>query len=325
VATQLVPRRLVDISSKAYEHPADRAATAALGSIPGLPALVRRLTEFQYERAFRQAYLAASVRLGPEQLGDVWSLYEDGLVTLDLPESYDLYLTQSAQPNAAAIGAGKPIVVATSSLVDVLEPDELRTVLAHETAHILSEHVLHRTALMMLLRIGVPRLPVLGGLPIRAVRSVLLEWARTTELSSDRAATLVNRDPLVTCRTLMTLASGIPSRRLNLDSFLRQATEYHEWKPGFDRLTRFFLELGLTHDFPVRRVAELMTWVRSGEYDRIIAGGYPRRGDNVDVRAEAGEAADHYAERFRTLFREAGEGVTSAGDKVADWLRGSGA
>ena len=68
-----VPYGYKDISPKAYEHPADRAATAALQSIPMLDTVVRRLIEFQYERAFRQSFLASSVRLGPEQLPEVWA------------------------------------------------------------------------------------------------------------------------------------------------------------------------------------------------------------------------------------------------------------
>ena len=48
----------------------------------------------------------------------------------------------------------------------------------------------------------------MAGLPLLAVRIALLEWFRAAELSCDRAATLVNRDPLVTCRTLMVMAGG---------------------------------------------------------------------------------------------------------------------
>ena len=54
-------------------------------------------------------------------------------------------------------------------------------------------------------------------------------------------------------------------------------------RPG-DRIRRFFLELQLTHSFPVRRVAELQKWVRSGEYDRIVGGDYVKRGEEVDPR-----------------------------------------
>ena len=291
------PYRLVGISPKAYEHPADRAATAALQSIPMLDAVVRRLIEFQYERAFRQSLLASSVKLGPDQLPDVWNEYEQALVILDMPEVYDLYVTQQPFANAAAIGAGKPIILANSALVGLLEPLEVRTVLAHEVGHILSNHVLYRTALAILLNLGASvRLPLLAGLPLLAIRTALLEWFRAAELSCDRAATLVNRDPLVTCRTLMTLAAGAQSRRLNLDAFLRQAAAYEEWESDWDRMTRFFTELSLTHAYPVRRVAEIMRWVRSGDFEHILDGEYPRRDDDVDPRIEASDAYEHYSE-----------------------------
>jgi Zn-dependent protease with chaperone function len=329
VGTQeLVPFRLENISSKAYEHPADRAATAALQSIPKLDVVVRKLIELQYERALRQVLLASSVKLGPDQLGDVWACYEHAHATLDMPGAYDLYVTQYPVANASTIGARQPTIVLSSAVVSLLEPDELRTIVAHELGHILSDHVVYTTALQILLRLGTARLPWAAGLPLRAITAALLEWYRAAELSCDRAATLANRDPLVTCRTLMTLAGGTASRKLDLDAFVRQAAAYEEWEPGWDKLARMRIEVGQTHGFPVKRVSELMRWVRSGAYDRIVAGSFARRGDPVDVRAEAGEAFDFYSERFRAIFRDAGAGIERAGDKVAgaadrvaEWLR----
>jgi Zn-dependent protease with chaperone function len=321
-------QRLKDISAKAYEHPADRAATAALKSIPKLDLVVRKLIEFGYERALRQVFLAGSVKLGSEQLPEAWAAHRAACARLDLPEVPVLYLTQFPVTNAAAIGAGRPMVMVNSRTVEVLDEEELRTVLGHEAGHILSDHVLYRTALMILLSIGTAGLPALAGLPLMAVRLALLEWFRAAELSADRAATLVNRDPLITSRTLMVMAGGAASRKLNLDAFLKQAAEYEEWEPGWDKFSRLRIELSQTHAFPVRRVSELMKWVRSGDYERVMRGEYIRRTDPVDPRAEAGDAVDHYAERFRELFKEAGAGVANAGDMVAgaaervgDWLR----
>jgi Zn-dependent protease with chaperone function len=323
VATELVPNRLPGISSKAYEHPADRAATAALHAIPMLDTVVKRLIEFQYERALRQVLLADSVKLGEEQLPEVWRAFNGALATLDMEAGYDLYLTQEPFANAAAIGAGKPMVLVNSSLLSLLDDGELRTVLAHEAGHILSEHTVYRTALVILLQLGASvRLPLLAGLPLLAVRAALLEWFRAAELTCDRAATLVNRDPLVTCRTLMVLAGGRSSKALNLDAFLRQAAEYEDWEPGLDRMRRFFLELGRTHSFAVRRASEIQRWVQSGDYDRIVRGDYVKRGDEQDPRAHAGDAVEYYSERFRTIFRETGENVAAAGERFSEWLRG---
>ena len=322
-------QRLKDLSPKAYEHPADRAATAALQSIPMLDQVVRKLIEYGYERALRQTFMAGSVKLGPDQLPEIWAAHRAALARLDLTVLPELYLTQFPVANAAAIGSGRPMVVVNSRLVELLDEGEMRTVLGHEAGHILSEHVLYRTALMILLSAsGLARMPLLAGLPLVAVRMALLEWFRAAELSCDRAATLVTRDPLVTCRTLMVLAGGSASRKLNLDAFIRQGAAYEEWEPGWDKLARMRMELGQTHPFPVKRVSELMRWVRSGEYDRIMNGAYTRRGDPVEARAEAGEAFKFYSERFKAIFREAGAGVEKAGDRVADaaervgdWLR----
>ena len=206
-ATLPEDQRLIGISPKAYEHPADRAATAALHSVPMLDTVVRRLIEYGYERALRQELLSGSVRLGPDQLPEVWASHKAALARLDIAEVPDLYLTQFPITNAAAIGSGKPD--GADQLADRRAARRARAAhgAGHEAGHILSDHVLYRTALMILLSLSAfRRLPVLAGLPLLGVRLALLEWFRAAELSCDRAGTLVNRDPLVTCRTLMVLA-----------------------------------------------------------------------------------------------------------------------
>jgi Zn-dependent protease with chaperone function len=318
--------QLKDISPLAFEHPADRAASAALAAIPMLDTVVRKLIEFGYERALRQLYLGSSVRVGPDQLPEVWKVYRQVLVTLDMPEVYDLYVAQGSFANAMAIGAGKPIVVVNSAMVNLkADDDDLRVVLAHEVAHILSDHVLYRTALEILMRLTLSRLPFPAGLPLTAVRLALLEWFRAAELSCDRAAALVTRDPLPVCRLLMRMSAGTAADRLDLDAYLRQAGEYAEGGAGLDRIQRLLSDLGATHPMPVRRVREVMDWVRTGDFDRIVGGEYPRRSDPPPPpRAAASEAAEHYAERFRQGFREAGESFAGAGEQLAEWLRRSG-
>jgi Zn-dependent protease with chaperone function len=323
-------QRLKDISPKAYEHPADRAATAALQSIPMMDTVVRKLIEFG-EGSVRQQLMAGAVRLGPEQLPEVWASHRAALSRLDIEEIPDLYMWQMPFTNAMAIGSKRPIVVLNSGTVNLLDEHEMRTVLGHEAGHILSDHTLYRTALFILLQLGagpLMRLPFFAGLPLLAIRLALLEWFRAAELSCDRAATLVNRSPMTTCQTLMVMSGGAASRKLSLDAFVKQANEYVEWEPGWDKLMRFGRELTLTHPYPVRRVSELMTWVRSGDYDRIIGGEFVRRGTRAGAREEAGDAAEYYADKFRAIFKEGSEGVGKVGDKagdaadkLSDWLK----
>ena len=315
--------RLDGISPRAFQHPADRAATAALGSIPYLDKVVRKLIELGYERALRQSYLGSSVRLSEDQLGDVYREHAIAYATLDMarrprpvPHPVSRPRTRWRSARAARSSSCSP----SSSICSMRH--QRRAVFAHEAAHILADHQLYQTALYILVLLTrSSRLP----LPLAPVRTALLEWSRATELSADRAAALVTRDPLVVCRTLMCLAGGAMVDELDLDAFMRQGLDYTEAGGGLERLTRLLLDLGVTHPMPVRRTHELMAWVRSGEYDRIVAGEYPRRGDPVDARADGGEAVSFYAERVRDAFRDAGESVNSAGQQLAGWLRGAGA
>ena len=243
------------------------------------------------------------------------------LGVLDMPEEYDLYLTAEPLLNAMAIGSGKPILVLNSGTVELLDDEQLEAVIAHEVGHILSDHVLYRTALQILLRLGSQRLPLVAGMPLLAVQHALLEWSRATELTCDRAAAIVTRDPRVVCKMLMTMSGGAKADHLNLDAFMRQAMEYTETGEGLDRLQRLLTDLRQTHSLPVKRVHELLAWVREGEYDRVISGEYVKRGQERPAREEAADAATHYSERFKDLFKEAGEQVSGAGQQLSDWLR----
>src|SRR4051795_1933015 len=160
--------RLEGISPRAYEHPADRAATAALASVPYLDPIVRKLIELGYERALRTALLGNSVRLGQDQLPRVWSLHHEAFHVLDIEPLPHLYMTQFPVANAVTMGAGRPFVVLNSETVTLLDDACLRAVLAHEAGHFLSDHVLSQTALTTLLTatpLGGPRL----SLPLNAV------------------------------------------------------------------------------------------------------------------------------------------------------------
>ena len=127
--------RLEGISPRAFQHPADRAATAALKQVPYLDSVVRRLIELGYERAMRQAMLGSAVRLGQEQLPRIWVLEREVFHVLDLEDVPDLYLTQF--PIALlTFGSGRPVIVLNSELVRLLDADGLRVVIAHEAAHV---------------------------------------------------------------------------------------------------------------------------------------------------------------------------------------------
>jgi Zn-dependent protease with chaperone function len=315
-------RKLDRISPRAYQHPADRAATAALQKVPYLDQVVRKLVALGYERALRAASLGSAVRLGQDQLPGIWVLHRQVFNALDIERVPDLYMTQFPLANAYTIGTDKPIVLLNSELIRILDDDGRRVVLAHEAAHVHSDHVLYRTALLILLQIGAGvRLPLLAGLPLLAIQYALMEWSRAAELSCDRAAALVTRDPTAVCRALMTIAAGESAEDLNLDAFIAQGMDYSDRGSGLERLTRLFQDLRLTHPMPVRRVRLLLDWVHEGEYDALVRGEYLRVGQEGSVREEADAATAFYGERISSAFQQAGTSISEVGQQLGDWLK----
>jgi len=315
-------RQFKEISAKAYEHPADRAATSALHAVPLLDTVVKRLTDLGHERRTRQIVKGNAVRLGEQQVPDVWARYVECVSILDLHEVPDLYVINDPEVNAMAIGAKTPIVVVNSSLIGSYTAAETQAVLGHEVGHVLSEHTYYTTALVLLHQFMNGALPksLLLGLPVRGMYYALLEWARAAELSADRAAALVMGDPLVPCHMLMRMAGGaLPG--MNFDALMQQADAYEDEDDLFSRHARFWSELSLTHPIAVRRVKELNAWVRSGDYDRIMGGDYARRGEEPAPSAEFDAAVGHYKDRFSGVLERTAGGVQGLGRQLGDWLK----
>jgi Zn-dependent protease with chaperone function len=314
--------KLERISPRAYQHPADRAASAALAKIPYLDDVVRRLIALGYERALRTAALGSAVRIGEQQLPAIWVLQREVYNVLDMERVPDLYITQFPFANAFAVGTQSPIVVVNSELVRLLDDDGRRVVLAHEAAHVHSDHVLYQEALLILLRLGSSvRLPLLAGLPLLAIQLALLEWFRAAELSCDRAAALVTRDPQAVCRALMVMSAGEAAEDLNLDAFIAQAMDYSEGGSGLEKITKLLQDLRLTHPMPVRRVRLLLDWVHEGEYDRMVRGDYLRTGEEPSAREEAESTIPYYADRIGSAIQSAGSSVAEVGQQLGDWLK----
>jgi Zn-dependent protease with chaperone function len=316
--------RYEQLSPKAYEHPADRAATSALRAIPLMDKVIKRLTDVALERRLNQILVGNAVRVGETQVPWLWESFTSCGQTLDLEKLPTLYVTQTPLANALTVGAHSPMVIIYSGLAGDYERDEVQAVLAHELGHVLSEHYYYTTAFVLLSQFLQTSVPGgLTGLPIRAIYYVLLEWSRAAELSSDRASALVMGDPLVTCRMLMKMAGG-SIEGMNLDAFITQASEYEDEEDLFARWSRAWVEIALSHPFAVRRIRELTEWVSSGEFERIRDGSYVRRGHEPPTTKEFEAAVRHYRARFGRMLERTTGGVQRLIDQMGDWLSTAG-
>ncbi len=207
--------RLPGISSRAYEHPADRSALVALRKLTGFDALLRRLASLFSDRSLRLMFLASSVRASTDQFPDLYQLLLDGSAILDLPEVPELFIQQDPMPNAMTLGSDKPFIVITTGLLNLLDAEEHRYVIGHELGHVLSGHAVYRTMLYHLTRLAT-RLAwfAIGYIGLRVIIAGLEEWYRKSELSCDRAGVLASQDPAAARRALMKVVEagrGSPS------------------------------------------------------------------------------------------------------------------
>ncbi len=320
--------RLPGISSRAYEHPADRSALVALRKLSGFDTLLKLMNSLFNERALRLMFLGSSVKVSERQFPHIYEMLRDGCYILDMDTVPELFITQSPLVNAVALGMDKPFIVINSGIVDLMDAEELRAVIGHELGHVLSGHAVYRTMLfnLILLAQRIAWMPI-GYIGLRAIIWGLEEWFRKSELSCDRAGLLVGQDLDASRRVLMKLAGGSRLAEMNADAFHEQAHEYDAVPDLRDSILKILQLQGQTHPFAVVRFAEIDNWAASGAYERILGGDYPRREDdrNASFGEEVRNAAKAYQESWNRsedpligMVRGAAGNVARAGAGLFD-------
>jgi Zn-dependent protease with chaperone function len=316
-------RRVLDqISPRSWEHPADRAALQALRAIPVFDDVLRKLFGFFGEKPIRLAFQANAVLVSERQFGRVHRLYGEVLRTLDAPEAYPLFVSQTPLVNAGAYGMDRPFIILNSGMLLLLDDDELEYVLAHEVGHILSGHVLYRTMTVILIELANRGFPLVG-IAARAVLVGLLEWFRKSELSSDRAGLLGVQDPTVVFGAMLKMAGGGSAEETSVAAFIEQAEAYRESEDLADSVFKVLNLLGTTHPFHVLRVSELRKWIESGEYDRILRGEHGRRGESEPrYRDDLSAAAAAYRKDASDFVGDLASAARKMKDSLVGNLRG---
>jgi Zn-dependent protease with chaperone function len=325
--------RLPGISSRAYEHPADRSALVALRKLTGFDTILKNVAGLFNDRAMRLNFLASSVRASPDQFPDLYQAMLDGCYILDLPRVPELFITQTPMVNAMALGMDKPFIVLNSGIVELMDPEEIRFVIGHELGHVLSGHAVYNTMLYNLILLA-QRLALVpfAWIGLKAVIWGLEEWHRKAEMSCDRAGLLATQDVDAARRSLMKLAGGRRLAELSSDEFHRQAREYDAVPDVRESLLKLLQLQGTTHPFAVVRFAELDRWAGEGEYRAILAGNYPRRDDDHDasVGDEFRAAAKSYQDSWNRsadpligAVRGMANGAADMGSKLFNRMAGN--
>ncbi|MGK7914497.1 MAG: M48 family metallopeptidase [Prochloraceae cyanobacterium] len=264
---------LIGLKAEDFRHPLDFQATQALKQLPGLDVAIRSLLGPVAEQFFYLNNIASSVLVGEKQLPDLHKLLLDACKTLDV-EPPQLYVQQNPVPNAYtfAMRGKQPFMVIHTSLIEILTPEEIQAVIAHELGHLKCEHGVYLT-LANILVLATNLLPTWGTLIAQSLQERILEWQRCAEFSCDRAALLATQNPKVVMSVLMKLAGGSPTLapQLNLDAFIDQARAYDAIsQTELGEMLKAVQTAQLTHPVPVLRAREVDRWSSSQEYQNLL-------------------------------------------------------
>ncbi|MCU7245405.1 MAG: M48 family metallopeptidase [Microcystis aeruginosa WS75] len=301
-----------DISSQAFKHPLDQQAEQALRSVPGFDLLAKSFSEYLYERPQQILLMGNDLKVGPRQYATLYGIYRQCLRDLDMFPEPNLYVSQNPLANAYSLGSEHPYIVLNTALLDLLDEEEIRVILAHELGHLKCDH----SILIQMSFWVMGAANFLGGITLglgKAITTGLVyafyEWRRKAELSADRAALLVSDDLNLVLRTLMKCAGGSQKylHECNLEEFIRQGEAYRQLdQDNLNQIYKFLIYNGgngsfLTHPFSVERVHYLQQWFNSESYRQIRRGNYAKTGVKSSINVDA---HDSESERLRRQIAE---------------------
>lgn len=257
------------IKPSEFMHPEDAAALRQMESIPGFPALVKKLMSLGLEQLQYGINMASAIRLSPEQLPELYRHLPPICEKLGIAEP-EFYLEMNPMPNAWTFGDTKIYITVTSGLVEMMDDEELDSVLGHECGHILCRHVLYHSIAQYILQ-GTDALGILGALTI-PVQYAILYWYRKSELTCDRCASIIT-SPEVVARTMARLAGGPKdlTADVNMSEWAKQADKYDEIRTDglWNKALQIYATIGLSHPFNAVRVREIRKWGESSQYKNL--------------------------------------------------------
>jgi Zn-dependent protease with chaperone function len=281
-------RDFPDLSHHAFQHDWDSQATAALKQVPGLPRVIRFISENGFEPFLSYANISSRLRVNAEQYPSLYRPFVRMAQVLDVRRLPSLYIETTPTINAFAMGIENYSIVLCSGLIDIMDEDELMAVLGHELGHVKCEHQLYKTMVYLLTTFGdailqqakVPGLDLVLNAGRIGLEFALMDWSRKAELSCDRAALLATQNVDGVASSLAKLAGF--SRKyiseLNLDEVENQSQACRDLSNEnlMIRLMQLQSMRTQSHPYPVLRVKEIRSWARSEGYERIVGGTYAR-------------------------------------------------
>ncbi len=274
-----------------FIHPEDAAALRQMEGLPGFAALVKKILAIGIENLQYGVNMASTIRLSEKQLPKIYKHLPPICQRMGIPEP-EFYLQMNPAPNAWTSGDTRIYITVTSSLVEMMSDEELDAIIAHECGHILCRHVLYHTVARWISS-GLANLGLLGTLAT-PVQFALCYWSRKSELSADRAASIIT-SPEVVASTMARLSGGPKSltSQIDLKEWASQADEYDKIQNSglWNKTLQLAVIAGLDHPFSAVRVREILKWGESEQY-RMIKNGDAMSGSSGPTCPQCGSPVD---------------------------------
>jgi hypothetical protein len=289
-------RIFYNLRAEDYQHPFDRKALAALEKMPGLPLLLKKISEYGIDRLLRLQTLGGDFQVTSRNFPKLHYALVESCEILDVSPLPDLYLYRGTGHIATyALGVEKPIVGVNLEALEWLSKEELLFILGHEVARIKGRYLSYQQLafVMPLLKnlVGSTTLG-LGGLAANGIEVALYNWIIMAKFTCDRAGLLSCQDVNVAITALMKL-SGLPSEYLSpetIQDFLKQAREFNVQElDRVDRLTKIFSFMEYRLSWSVMRASELLKWVDDGIYEQYMQSGKSEQLQTVEQIKETKE------------------------------------
>lgn len=253
-----------------FTHPDDLDALELLDAIPILPTVLKKFLDLGLEQLYFGLNKASKIRLSPTQLPEIYNILPPICEILDIEEP-EFYLEMHPSPNAYAFGDTQTAITITSSLVEMVSPEELRAIIAHECGHIACHHMLYHSLAQILANTS-GMFETLKKLAT-PIHYALMYWQRKSELSCDRASAFIT-SPETVMAVMARLAGGSKSitANVNMEEWARQADEYEQIYNGglWNQTLQRIAVLDQDHPFHAVRVREILKWKESGQYKKVL-------------------------------------------------------
>ncbi len=256
------------MDAKMIMHPSDAKAIEALQSLKGFDRLARLAMDVGYERLIRGENLGQMIQVNAVNFPNVYYPFQTVVRSVGIIEP-DLYIYNDPVMNAYTYGDTRPFVAVSSSVVEKLKEDELKSVLAHECGHIVCHHTLYNTMLAILIDTGFA-LQLISYSLLQPIYAALRYWSRCSEYSADRCAAAVVGERTFQMENLK-MTCGLSEVQGSPYQLVEQARAYdeHRTKSIWDRMQQTMRVLFYTHPQACQRALEIDRWKNSWQYREL--------------------------------------------------------